>query len=498
MTFVILAAGTLVRMIGITRPLLGNFATKGVVYAMIARNFASDPGTLFYPTLGVMINGKPALHMTEWPFFSYFVGAVHRTLPWLSIDATGRACSAVFFMLSAWFFYLLFRRMFDGGPANHALMFYVFFPLGIIYGQSFQLESCVMFCITGLFYLVYSWIEGKRDVWRGVFIWSLASTLLLMKPQMICLALPVFALFAADRNGKGLLAGPGLYIFTGLCLIPPVVWYLHTFHVAQTSDNVFFSVLYSMKIRAFPDPRIFTPDFYLRIARTLSKEVFSPVGLALAGAGLFVIRGLERRKKYFVFAYIIAMAVSFLSLPRKIYEMNYYFMPVLVPGAILASYGLSVFRSRAVRGSVILIFIVVSVVIARNPAFRTPGNEKNYISAAEVIDQCIPEHARIIVSSAGSNMAFLYYTGRTGWTLDPAAVDLTGPETKAREGLGMETAVAPEKLLEKYREEGAMYYVCDDVSYLKRANRGLYRYLLANYSPVREKDYFIVRLAPRK
>ena len=105
MAIVIIIAGVIVRLIGVVRPILGNFATKGIAYAMIAKNFVTDPGTVLYPTFNILINGKPSLHMTEWPFYAYVVGVIQKILPWGNVDITGRAVSVAFFAISAWFLF---------------------------------------------------------------------------------------------------------------------------------------------------------------------------------------------------------------------------------------------------------------------------------------------------------------------------------------------------------------------------------------------------------
>lgn len=56
----LLALTALLRSVAICRPLLGAFATKNVVYAMIARNWAAGSGSLLCPTLDVLRGGQRA------------------------------------------------------------------------------------------------------------------------------------------------------------------------------------------------------------------------------------------------------------------------------------------------------------------------------------------------------------------------------------------------------------------------------------------------------
>ena len=67
------------RLIAVNKPLLGNFATKNVVYAMIARNWAQGRATLWYPTLDCLCGTHRGLHMLEFPVSAYLSGWLWKT-----------------------------------------------------------------------------------------------------------------------------------------------------------------------------------------------------------------------------------------------------------------------------------------------------------------------------------------------------------------------------------------------------------------------------------
>ncbi|MDP2923620.1 MAG: glycosyltransferase [Candidatus Omnitrophota bacterium] len=489
---------TLVRFVGIVRPLLGNFATKNVVYAMIAKNFAADPKTILYPTLDVLMNNKPSLHMTEWPFFAYFIGLLKIIFPFVNVDIAGRLFSIVFFMISAYLFYRFCRTLFGKPLARNAAIFYLFFPLGIIYGQSFLLESSAIFFITALFFNILRWLEGAKTFLRAFIVWFSFSMLLLMKIQMACLALPILVLILMYQKGRNLFSKPSFYIFSAFCLALPLGWYLHTINVANKFDNVYFSVIYSIKIRKFPDPLIFSVEFYLRVIKTLCKETFSPVGLTLGFIGFFLQAKTKNKAKFFVYAYILSMAVYSLIMASKIYEMNYYFIPLLIPGAILAAFGFSFFKTKPIKYILLATFLVSSIAIAFNPSFKTTENEKNFLRISKEINTKIAKDAKIVVSSDGCAIAFLYYIGHRGWIVGLEQQSLTDLQKKARESFGLENETNPIRLLEGYSKQGADYYVCDNTSNLRAKNPALYEHLINNYRPIEEKNYFLVDLSVDK
>ena len=105
----------IVRLPGIGRPLLGSFATKNVVYGMIARNWVQRDAPLWYPTLDVLRGGHRSLHMVEFPVSAYLSGGLWHVLGG-SLDVWGRATAMGFSMASVAGLFLLVRRWF--GPEN--------------------------------------------------------------------------------------------------------------------------------------------------------------------------------------------------------------------------------------------------------------------------------------------------------------------------------------------------------------------------------------------
>ena len=91
----LLVFATAYRSLGITRPLVGNFSTKSVIYGMIARNWAEGRAGLFYPTMDVLVGGQRSLHMLEFSVSAQLTGALWK---WFggSLDVWGRATSVAF------------------------------------------------------------------------------------------------------------------------------------------------------------------------------------------------------------------------------------------------------------------------------------------------------------------------------------------------------------------------------------------------------------------
>ena len=79
-----------------------------------------------------------------------------------------------------------------------------------------------------------------------------------------------------------------------------------------------------------PHPLLRSPDFYRQVLDDLAGVVLTPVGFALLLAGLL---GRAWRREA---AWLLAMLILVAALPLKFYEMDYYWMAVLPPLAIVA------------------------------------------------------------------------------------------------------------------------------------------------------------------
>jgi len=127
------------RLPGITRPLLGNFATKNVVYGMIARNWAEGRADLWRPTLDVLRGGQRSWHLVEFPVAAYLTGAIGRLGG--SLDVWGRLQAVAFSVGSVVLMFLFVHRRHGASAAGAAALAMALSPVSIIYGQSFMLEA---------------------------------------------------------------------------------------------------------------------------------------------------------------------------------------------------------------------------------------------------------------------------------------------------------------------------------------------------------------------
>jgi hypothetical protein len=422
----LLALTAAVRSVGITRPLLGNFATKSCAYAMIARNWAEGRAGLFYPTLDLLKSGSRSLHMLEFPVSAYLTGGLWRILGG-SLDVWGRATAVAFSVGSVALMFLFVRRRHGQTAATAAALALALSPVSIIYGQSFMLEASLVFFTLATFYALQRWLDaGDGAFTPGHLGWLLAggislAMLLLTKIYMIVVLLPLAAgVLSWLKTPSRLLRHAALAMLL-LAVLPAALWYAFAYQTASpegaSAGHVFYSVRQSAVAQLPAYGLLRSPDFYRQVLDNLIGVVLTPIGFLLVGAGL-----LDRQWRQHA-VWLLAMVVLVLALPRKFYEMNYYYMAVLPPLCIMAGLGWQVILGRLRPGKttvtvLALAAVVLSLRYAVRPALVTPEEDRGVLDAAR-LGQQLTAADEPIVTMHGTTIDLLYYCRRPGWAVAP-------------------------------------------------------------------------------
>lgn len=404
------------RVPGIERPLTGNFATKNVVYAMIARNWALGRGGLLEPTLDCMVGGQRSLHLLEFPVSAYMSGLAWKCLGG-SLDVWGRLTALGFTLGAVALLVLLATRWHgpDVGLVSGLAM--AVSPVSIFYGRSFMLEASLMCFVLATLWAWDHWLTAGRWLWLVVACLAL-SLALLTKIFMLVLLAPMIAMAWRAKPAKTL-AGAIAVI---AAILPAAAWYWYAAAAASPesplASRVYYSVRASAGVHFPPHPLLWTASFYFRLLRDLAGPVLTPIGFGLAAAGL--LSPLARRH----WAWLVASVVLVLLLPRKFHEMNYYWLAVLPLLAILAGLGWPAVRERTtdrrlVAVALVLLWIAVSVGLADGPVRRIAEEDQGVVAAGTAV-QGLTRADEPVAAMHGTTIDLLYYCQRPGWAVDPS------------------------------------------------------------------------------
>jgi 4-amino-4-deoxy-L-arabinose transferase-like glycosyltransferase len=414
----LLALTAAVRPLGITRPLLGNFATKNCIYAMIARNWAEGRAGLFFPTLDILRGGSRSLHMLEFPVSAYLTGGLWKMLGG-SLDVWGRATAVGFSVASVAVMYLFVRRRHGHSAATAAALVLALSPVSIVYGQSFMLEASLVFFTLAAFYTLDRWLAAGHLGWLVISGVCLAL-LLLTKIYMLVVLLPLAVMFCRwdrIRTWSAPCAFCGMLL---LAILPAALWYAFAYRAASPAgpfaDHIYYSLRESAEVHREAYGLLRSPDFYRQVLDNLTGVVLTPIGFVLLLAGM-----LDRRWRQYA-AWLLAMILLVLALPRKFHEMNYYYMAVLPPLCIMAGLGWQVIqqRVRPGRAAVALLLLVAMLLCCRyavRPALVRPEEDRGVLEAAREVQRLTADEEPV-VTMHGTAIDLLYYCDRPGWVLE--------------------------------------------------------------------------------
>lgn len=411
----------LLRIGGIERPLVGHFATKNAIYAMIARNWALGRSPFWLPMTDFLTGGQRGWHLLEIPIAAYIAGAGW-ALCGGSLDAWGRAVSIAFSAASVAMLFLLVRRWHSPRVAWVAALVLALSPASIIYGQSFMLESSLVFFMLATLWCTETWLATSRAGWLLCAATSLAL-LLCTKIYMLVLLIPLAVLKVQKiANPESCSRWRWLVGSVSLAMLgaaPAMIWCGIAMWMGSpknpNSAHVYYSLYRSSEQSSIASPLLISASFYWRMLGNLAGVGLTPVGFLLALLGAFTFSA--RRHT----AWLIAMGLLVALLPGKFFELRYYTL-VLVPVlAVLAGLGWEwLARKLPMRRSCtaicLLIGVACSLRLAVGPAFTTPLEDCSVTEAAAAI-RALSSPNEPVATLHGAGCDLLYYCERPGWAL---------------------------------------------------------------------------------
>ena len=479
----LLLLALLLRLPSITAPLLGVFATKSVVYGMIARNWIEGRAPIGRPTLDVLVDGQRSWHLVELPVQAYVSGGMWALFGG-SLDVWGRVVSIALSLTAVATLYGLLDRLHGKTVATVGAALLAVAPVSIIYGQKYMLEPSVAALSLLTLYAARCWFDSWRVRWLVVMSLALAL-LLLTKFYMAVILLPVAvwgigALRIArvdNANDSTSLRKLILGTFAiSVATTPAILWYSWAHAVSAPTAGgeppVFFSLRQSAATHPLPSPLLFDADFFAQLLRDLATVALTPIGFALFFVGL-AHHGARQH-----WPWLLASLMLIVVMPRKFHEMNYYFLVILPSLCAIAALGWQLIQEKWQPGRMAIAGVIAIVFL---PALRYSATASYFVPAE---DRCVTAAAQAaqpyltadepVVTMHGSTIDLLYYCDRPGWAVAPHSDDLA------------------DRLVE-YRRQGANVLVVAGLPWQTRHPQC--RDLLASLEPlVVGDDYAVYRL----
>jgi len=493
------------------RPLLGNFSSYQLMLADIAKFYVENNfKTIFLPMTFISQTGDPGLLMLNFPLPSFFAAVFYQFFGH-SVEFWGRAQTIFFAVVTTFFIYGFASRRWGRSVALLSAFIFNLSPLTTIYGQSLMYDMLAMCLSAAIFY----GLSRKQCPYWHIVLWALVfGVVLALRIHLAVLMLPLMFLFY-ESEGKSFLKKGRVWTFFILSLILPTIWYGHTYFVNSVNPNVMISLFPQVEMYAKDNPYHFLVsfEFYKHILYYLLRYLLTPLGLLLAPIALIYY---GRQSKYrIIYVWLLALLISFILLPKKYNDHNFYLWHWMLPlSVILGSFlnhlyikSREIMRPalfRSIGLSLLMISIVVHVVFSYKVAFTTPQADQQLLKNARLIQTLSNKEDRIIIGTYLGRVEMLSLSERIGWPFR-LAVDLRqqphGWYDYKSFGLlnkdeRLERAARyrdPIVWLELLKEQGARYFFVVDVETLNQEHQLQFKEYLESYPKVIDPETGIIR-----
>ncbi len=460
----LLAAG--LRAAALGQPYLGNFSSYQLISASMTRFMLREHFSgLLLPHVDFLIEGQPGLHLHYFPVASLIAALMSWALP-LALEITGRLQAMFFSLGTVVLLYAIGTRLSDRRFGLIAALAYAVSPISVIYGQSFMNEAAGVFFVTLSLYAFLCSPGQKKGFWILLGIVA-AGLSLITRLNSFYVFLPMLFLWIyRDGDFRVRRIFSWIALCAAACLLP-LLWYGHTYGVPLTNTHVYICMFPQLGRQA-PGQGL-NAEFFITFAKTLATLDFTPIGLALLFCGLFLAPW-RIKSNAWVLAWFFGVLLSFLMIPQKIVDHNFYTLHLIPPGCLLIAAALQWLRlkiPKALFWAVCAAALIACVGFAYGPVVRTvlPEN-REVLDTAALARAMIPPEAKI-VAARGSANSLLYYCDRRGWdfmTQPPRQIpyawhfrwrflDASEKERRAK------AILDPVAWLEHLREQGAEYFV---------------------------------------
>lgn len=457
-----------------------NAVARQSIVAEVARNYYQHGFHFFYPELDE--NGKgPYLYNAELPVHSYLMALGYKLVG--GVKAWAARLVSVFFSMGALLFLFLFaRRLYNEKFALIVLAFAALSPMSLALSRSLQPEAEMIFASVGALYTFYRFQETRQ---LKYYLFSAALMFLAVAAKLYngYLFIPLFFI-AWQFQGSKVFKDPKNFLTIFIACLP-LIWYAVMWHLGQTqhlaytpynprrgpADKSHLELLFSLH--------------YLKItSKTFLVHILTPLGALLFFPGLW--GRIRNKADQIIYVWFFSTVFLMLVVWRAVIDHPYYQFPLVPVAAFFVAKGAEKLAGLSAAKKLfkmpwLLVFVAVleiaSLAYFYKGLYFIPKRLDSILEAGQAVERLTPPES-LVVASFETSAIQLYYCNRKGWTLSVAT----------------ESEAVLIVTLEKYRKEGAGYFVLSNLKEFERVPV-FEKYLRGRYPVVAEtKNYVLFEL----
>jgi hypothetical protein len=426
----LLIVAALVRLRNLNSPISGSYTFRTTQTASGIRSVAN--GVLSPFSVETPVLGAPWKIPFEFPLYQIIAGLFSR-LTGITVEASGRIVSLLFFISTAIVFYMICRKFFEVATSIVALVIFLFNSHNMEYGSSVLIEYCALFFSLLAFLFAYRYLQTQ--VFRSLLYFLPAASLAALvkiTTSIIWVFIGIIAIIYIEKRKQK----TAYYILLAAIVahLPAYAWTRWADH--QKESSLMTEWLSSANLKEWNFGTLRQRMFYFDWQRTLGNIFFPSVaGGTLIAVGLIILAvsfGKHRRASFGLLIVFISGPVLFTNL---YFVHDYYWTAALPAFLFVLAAGLEVLPSAWIRNSenstkqsiVFRASVSVAIVVA---SWFTPYGMRHFdvfakegsvsysddaiAVAVEAITTNTKPDDKIIIIGADWNPQILYFSDRKG------------------------------------------------------------------------------------
>ncbi len=429
----VILLGLLARAATFGSPLFDFHSWRQADTAAIARNFLEERFNPLYPQVDQRGARREGYVATGLELYAFVVAAIAKTVGFS--PAIGRLLNTLLFPLAAVLLFRYARLRYGDPPGAVALFVYALgMPLVLFVDRAFMNESTLMLLSIACLHAAQQYCARPRTV-HLVLLVAATSVVAMMKPTYLVVWGAVVGLFV-ERFGRWAVLRWELWLAALANVVCGALWFRHAQVLAAATG-----ISFGLTDKLFR-PDLLTLEYSVRVGIRLLKDILGPVGVVFGAYGLIVAL---RRRRLAEPLGVLAFFVYLVVVTAGNYEHNYYQLPIVPVGAVLAGLGVAravdrigtprawPFERRLNAGAAVLAIALLSTFVRSVSAHNWYELDRAKARLCEGLAPLLQPGERVAFASDRSpDMLFCLH--RKGWLLQPAQATDTRLREIAAEG----------------------------------------------------------------
>ena len=415
----ILLIGFAVRLYKINNPIADWHSWRQADTASVSKIYIQQGIDILHPryhdisSIQTGIFNPEGNRFVELPIYNIVHAVLAKNLPAFGLEVWGRLVSIISAVVSAFFLYLIGKRILGKWGGVLSAFFYLFIPFNIYFTRVILPEPmAVAFAMVSIWLFIKFIDEDK--IWYLYLSGIILSLAMLIKPFFGFYLIPLIYLAIKKFGFKFKFK---FLFFLGLVLLPLLLW---RFWVNKFPEGIPFFTW------AFNGDHIrFRPAFWYWIfGERLGRLILGSMGLIPFAFGVLYTKG----KNLFIHFFLLGMFMYVTTIATASVRHDYYQI-LTIPAIALALASGTVYlwnikEFNKIGTRIFTIFCIMIMIITGFSQIKEnyKVNHPEIIEAGKEIDKIASKDA-LVVAPYNGDTAFLYQTNRWGWPAIDDSID---------------------------------------------------------------------------